>query len=93
MSANVAKDLAREALLYDELGHRREAKLLLIHGKRVYPEAQEIERVAAKLDRHTNQKLVKAEQVGCTVMDWLYLPAVIAGSIGAALLIGNIILI
>ena len=49
MSANVAKDLAREALLYDELGHRREAKLLLIHGKRVCPEAQEIERVAAKL--------------------------------------------
>jgi hypothetical protein len=93
MGANVAKDLAREALLYDELGHRREARLLLIHGARVCPEAREIKRVAAKLGRTTNGKLERVEQVGCTLMDWLYLPTVIAGSIGAALLIGNIILV
>ena len=49
--------------------------------------------VSAKLERDPNQKLERVERVGCTVMDWLYLPAVIAGSIGAALLIGNIILV
>jgi len=89
MSAN-AKDLAREAMLYDELGHRREALQLLRHADRVCPLAPEIGRVAAKLERPANQKLVTVERVGSRVMDWLYLPAVIGGSVGAAYLLLNI---
>lgn len=36
-----AKDLAREAMLYDEIGHRREALQLLRHAGRVCPQAPE----------------------------------------------------
>lgn len=93
MSANVAKDLAREALLYEEIGHRREALQLLRHADRVCPEDREIKRVAARLERPANQTLRTVGRVGCRIMDWLYLPAVIGGSVGAAYLLGNILLV
>jgi len=87
------KDLAREALLYDELGHRPEALLLLRHAKKVCPTAPEISRAAAKLERPTNGTLVTVERVGSRLMDWLYLPAVIAGSVGASYLLINILVV
>jgi len=82
-----AKDLAREAMLYDEIGHRREALQLLRHAGRVCPQAPEISRVAAKLERPANPNLAKFERVGCRVMDWLYLPAVIGRSVGPSYLL------
>ena len=54
-----AKDLAREAMLYDEIGHRREALQLLRHAGRVCPQAPEISRVAAQLERLANPNLAK----------------------------------
>ena len=93
VSPNLARDLAREALLYDEIGHRREALQLLRHADRVCPEAREIRRVAARLGRPANDTLRTVERVGCRIMDWLYLPVVIGGSVGAAYLLGNLILI
>ena len=87
-----AKVLAREAMLHDEIGHRREALQLLRHAGRVCPQAPEISRVAAKLERPANPNLAKFERVGCRVMDWLYLPAVIGGSVGTAYLLLNILI-
>ena len=93
VSPNLARDLAREALLYDEIGHRREALQLLRHADRVCPETREIRRLAAELERPGNDTLRTVERVGCRIMDWLYLPVVIGGSVGAAYLLGNLILI
>lgn len=92
MSAN-PKDLVREAMLYDEIGHRREARQLLHYADCACPGAMEVKVATEKLARPANETLMKVEKVGCRLMDWLYMPVVIAGAVGTAYLLFKILIV
>ena len=87
-----AKDLAREAMLYDEIGHRREALQLLRHAGRVCPQAPEISRVAAKLERPAIANGGKCGGGGCRAGEWLFLPDLRGAAVGTAYLLLNILI-
>lgn len=93
MSANVAKDLVREAMLYDQLGHRAEGRALLRYAHTVCPAAPEVQRAEAQLARPARSRLPGVRRVASKIADWLYLPAVIATSIGTAYLLSNILFV
>ena len=57
MSANAAKDLVREAMLYDQLGHRAEGRALLRYAHTVCPAAPELQRAEAQLARPERSRL------------------------------------
>lgn len=93
MSANAAKELVREAMLYDQLGHRAEGRALLRYAHTVCPAAPEVQRAEAQLARCEHPRLPGVRRVASKIADWLYLPAVIATSIGTAYLLSNILFV
>jgi hypothetical protein len=86
-----AEKLVREAHLYKDAGCKKESVELLNFVQHHYPS----EKVKKEILLATKPpgKVEKATDAACTLLDWLYMPAVIGTCVAAAYLISEFLLV
>lgn len=86
-----AEKLVKEAHLYQDAGCKKESVELLSFVQHHYPS----EKVKKEILLATKPpgKVDKAKSAACTMLDWLYMPVVIASSVAVAYAISEFLLV